>query len=118
MEKLFEQINNAPTPTIPKNYSKQLQFFIDQCLQKNPNLRPSTKDILSHQSLKNYENMLIDFKPNLENHKKQNLFLKTIYMPVVKKDLNNKLPQSNYKSDKVQTYSKQLRKESSIKKAI
>lgn len=62
--------------------------------------------------------MLIECKPNLESQKKQNLLLKTIYMPVIKKDLNNKLPQSNYKSDKVQTNTKQLRKESSIKKII
>lgn len=45
--------------------------------------------------------MLIEYKPNLDSHIKENLLLKTIYMPVVKKELNKKLPQSNYKSDRI-----------------
>jgi hypothetical protein len=63
-------------------------------------MRPFTRDLLSHQTVKLYENMLIEYKPTVQSHK-ENLLLKTIYMPASKRELNNKLPQSNYKSDRI-----------------
>lgn len=63
MEKLFDLVTKAPTPKIPTNYSREMQLIIDSCLQKNPLNRPSIKEILSIQTLKIYENMLIEFKP-------------------------------------------------------
>ena len=97
MEKLFDMVTRAPTPKIPTNYSRELQLIIDACLQKNPGNRPLTKELLTNQTLKIYENLVIDFKPEIGSGMKEPL-LKTIYMPSSKRELKNQLPQSNYKS--------------------
>jgi len=63
MRVLFLIPKNLP-PTLEGNYSKPLKEFVNSCLKKDPEERPTAKDLLKHRFLKTYEkkktNMLVD----------------------------------------------------------
>jgi NIMA (never in mitosis gene a)-related kinase len=48
MEELFKNVQNKPTPSIPKQYSKILCDLIQLCLNKKANFRPTASELLEH----------------------------------------------------------------------
>ncbi|XP_015643946.1 mitogen-activated protein kinase kinase 3 isoform X4 [Oryza sativa Japonica Group] len=58
---LMLQILDDPSPTPPKDsYSSEFCSFINDCLQKDADARPSCEQLLSHPFIKRYENTTVD----------------------------------------------------------
>ncbi|KAG8075959.1 hypothetical protein GUJ93_ZPchr0006g45082 [Zizania palustris] len=55
------QILDDPSPTPPNDaYSSEFCSFINDCLQKDADARPSCEQLLSHPFIKRYENTTVD----------------------------------------------------------
>ena len=101
MEELFRNVQNKPIPHVLSYYSQELSELILLCLRKKPALRPTAKELLTHQLFQKY----------LQNHRslekeeaadkgvpaKQKL-LQTIKLPNDLTKLKGKLPDSKYES--------------------
>ncbi|XP_020089612.1 mitogen-activated protein kinase kinase 3 [Ananas comosus] len=57
---LMLQILYDPSPTPPRDFSSEFCSFIDACLQKDPDARPTAEQLLSHPFIKKYENSDVD----------------------------------------------------------
>ena len=51
------QVTKSKVKSIPKQYSHELFDVILQCLKKNPQERPTAKDLLNNWTVKIYENL-------------------------------------------------------------
>ncbi|TVU11236.1 hypothetical protein EJB05_44809, partial [Eragrostis curvula] len=60
---LMLQILDDPSPTPPEDaFSSEFCSFINGCLQKDPEARPSCEQLLSHPFLKRYEKSAVDLE--------------------------------------------------------
>ncbi|KAG9446314.1 hypothetical protein H6P81_012442 [Aristolochia fimbriata] len=58
---LMLQILDDPSPSLPKDsFSPEFCSFIDVCLQKDPDSRPTAEQLLSHSFIKKYEKTKVD----------------------------------------------------------
>ncbi|XP_068642507.1 mitogen-activated protein kinase kinase 3 isoform X2 [Aristolochia californica] len=58
---LMLQILDDPSPSLPEaGFSPELCSFIDACLQKDPDSRPTAEQLLSHPFIKKYEKTKVD----------------------------------------------------------
>lgn len=53
MASLQKNICRLSTPRLPRLYSNELQSFVEKCLQKDPNVRPSAQQLLEENIFKN-----------------------------------------------------------------
>jgi serine/threonine protein kinase len=49
---ILKSVRDSPSPSAPETYSPEFRDFIAKCLKKNPDERPSCKELLKHPFLK------------------------------------------------------------------
>jgi serine/threonine protein kinase len=61
---------------INPTYSSQLREIIEQCLNKNPEKRPSTKDLITKKNIINKKKTLLDKKKPINTYSSKKSILK------------------------------------------
>lgn len=106
---LMLQILEDPSPSLPKHmFSPEFRSFIDACLKKNADERPSAEQLLSHLFITKYENTGVDLAA----------FVRGVFDPIKRmKDLADMLTIHYYLlfdgSDELWQHAKNLYRESS-----
>ena len=92
MQELNRSIQKGKYPCIPSCYSWEMDTMIGLCLQKNPAMRPSATELLSHTVIKPH---VAKFSEGDSRPLKTEL-LGTIQMPMNPKEFQLNLPKSKY----------------------
>jgi len=102
MQELYSKVTAGKYPAIPKHFSADLGKIIGLCLQTNPMLRPSAKELLAMPAMAGKEDKKkapSHFRANSQAREQMDSkieLLQTIHMPRNMKKLKDMLPKKNY----------------------